>query len=95
MEQQEPAILREHDNRVLPWCRELGQPISFNYCRRMRENLPCSRIVDCWHSIFDVQSFLVKHFSEKQLQRPTRLGRMDRILNTLAQESQNKNREEE
>jgi hypothetical protein len=52
----------EHDNK-LTRCPRLGHEITFSYCLQESGVLPCSKIVSCWSSAFDVESFLRKNMT--------------------------------
>jgi hypothetical protein len=39
-------------------CPRLGDEITVSYCLQESGELPCARIVHCWSSCFDVESFL-------------------------------------
>jgi hypothetical protein len=39
-------------------CPRLGHEITFSYCLEESVDLPCSRIVGCWSSFFDVEALL-------------------------------------
>jgi hypothetical protein len=41
-------------------CPRLGQEITLSYCLQESIDLPCSRIVRCWSSAFDIETFLQK-----------------------------------
>jgi hypothetical protein len=68
------------------WCPMLGQTIRFGYCRKYQQGLPCSRVLTCYESHFDVLSFVMNHYSESQ--RAGFLegakGRMDLVAEALA-----------
>jgi len=44
-------------------CPRLGQEITLSYCLQESIDLPCSRIVLCWSSAFDVETYLQKRLS--------------------------------
>ena len=46
-----------HDEREIR-CPKLGHELTFAYCLREADNLPCARIIRCWDSLFPVESFL-------------------------------------
>ena len=48
----------EEINDKLMRCPRLGDEIAFSYCLRESGAFPCFRIVSCWSSVFDVESFL-------------------------------------
>ncbi len=69
------------------WCPMLGQTLHFGYCRRCQEGLPCSRVLTCFQTHFDVASFLEAHYTPEERARflappPSRL---QRVAGALAQ----------
>jgi len=48
-------------------CFQLGDIISFKYCRTMNQGLLCPLVLGCWTNRFALNSFLVECFSEKEL----------------------------
>jgi hypothetical protein len=59
-----------HDARET-YCRMLGHEIQFKYCRSVNDGMPCRRIADCWHTRFDVPTWLREHYSPEQIDRIT------------------------
>ena len=51
------------------YCRRLGHPVPFRYCRSTVEARPCARIADCWFERFDVTSYLREQLSADELAR--------------------------
>ncbi len=47
-------------------CPRLGHQISFSYCRRENQGLPCFKTLDCWHSRFPVAEYLRKELTPDQ-----------------------------
>jgi hypothetical protein len=47
-------------------CRKLGHQISFVYCRKENNGLPCPKTLDCWHYYFFVEDFFKKELTDKQ-----------------------------
>ena len=47
----------DHDDQLIR-CPKLGDEMTFAYCLREAGDAPCTRIVHCWSSCFDVESFL-------------------------------------
>ena len=47
-------------------CPRLGHQISFSYCRRENQGLPCFKTLDCWHSHFSVVAYLRKELTPEQ-----------------------------
>ncbi|MBU0480085.1 MAG: hypothetical protein KKG47_03170 [Proteobacteria bacterium] len=47
-------------------CRKLGHLISFSYCRRENNGLPCMKTLDCWYVYFPVEEFLRNELSPEE-----------------------------
>jgi hypothetical protein len=54
-----------HDHKLIR-CPKLGDEMTFSYCLRESVDLPCSRIVHCWSSCFDVAAFLKELLTPQQ-----------------------------
>jgi hypothetical protein len=61
----------QHDSKLIR-CPKLGDEMTFSYCLQESGEVPCSRIVRCWSSLFDVESLL------KEKMAP---GKWDRFIN--------------
>ncbi|MFO7884253.1 MAG: hypothetical protein R6U68_05470 [Desulfobacteraceae bacterium] len=48
------------------YCRMLGHDVPFSYCRKVRDGLPCFRVLDCWFQKFPVQEFISNNYSVKE-----------------------------
>jgi hypothetical protein len=48
-------------------CPRLGDEITLSYCLKESGDLPCSRIVYCWTSCFDIISFLKEFLKPEEL----------------------------
>jgi len=46
------------DDEYMIRCPRLGHQISFSYCRRENNGLPCFKTLDCWYSHFLVEDYL-------------------------------------
>jgi hypothetical protein len=51
------------------YCRKLGHYLSFRYCRRVDQGLPCPTIRDCWFERLAIDEFLEAHYSAEQRAR--------------------------
>ena len=50
-------------------CPKLGSIVSYKYCRLlMDENLPCSKVFDCWWEFFNVKEHLKKVLSDEKFE---------------------------
>jgi len=58
--------MEEHDQRE-GYCRMLGHRLTFAYCRRLKEGLPCHKVLDCWFEQFPVQEFIDAHYTPEQI----------------------------
>jgi hypothetical protein len=47
-------------------CPRLGGEVVFSYCKKEKGDLPCSRIIVCWHPHFPVEAYLRKRLSESE-----------------------------
>jgi hypothetical protein len=65
--------MEQEINNKLIRCPRLGGEITFSYCLQESGELPCSRIVRCWSSFFDVESFLKEKLTP---------GKWDRFINS-------------
>lgn len=50
-------------------CRKLGHQVTFKYCRTVNNNIPCSKIMDCWYEIITIQDFINNNYSKKEIQK--------------------------
>ena len=61
-------MLMAADDEREGYCRVLGHPVPFRYCRQLPEGQPCRLILDCWHERFDVQAFVRQHYTPEQVE---------------------------
>ena len=50
-------------------CPRLGGEVSLVYCLREGGDIPCSRIIVCWQTYFDVEARLREKLTEEQWDR--------------------------
>ena len=50
-------------------CPKLGGEVTFAYCKTEAGDLPCPRVIVCWHLYFPVQSHLEKTLGPQQWER--------------------------
>lgn len=50
-------------------CPLLGHLVEFSYCMHPASELPCRRIVDCWHERMDIVGHLENILSPQELER--------------------------
>ena len=65
MPKKETPPTNEHKIR----CPRLGHQIYFSYCRQENQGLPCFKTLDCWHTYFNVQTFLKAELTEEQWEK--------------------------
>ena len=51
------------------YCRKLGHHLHFAYCREVNNNLPCSKILDCWYTSIRVEVWLDEHYTAEEKQK--------------------------
>jgi hypothetical protein len=64
-------------------CLQLGGPVTFAYCRKVNDGLPCRNLLGCWTRRFDVVAFLRETYTKEQLRRafaPPDKSRLQRIV---------------
>jgi len=45
----------------------LGHLVPFHYCREGAGEMPCRKILDCWHEHFDVHAYLKGIYTEEEI----------------------------
>jgi len=45
----------------------LGHPVVFRYCFEGVGEMPCRKILDCWHEHFDIHSYMREIYSEEDI----------------------------
>ena len=58
--------MNEYDDKNI-YCRKLGQWLTFRYCRRENNDLPCRSIADCWFETLPVGEFLEKNYDGESI----------------------------
>jgi hypothetical protein len=52
------------------YCKKLGHPVPFSYCRAPGSAVYCSHIKDCWFSkIPDIKNYIGEHFTAEEIQQ--------------------------
>ena len=74
-------MIRDYDDLEI-YCRMLGHPLTFSYCRSTEGSTPCRRIIDCWFQRIPVQKYLEENFSDEALQQISSHPR-DKVLTIL------------
>jgi hypothetical protein len=49
-------------------CPMLGHLVPFTYCRAPGSDLPCRKIMDCWHERIDIVAFLEEILSPEDME---------------------------
>lgn len=50
-------------------CPRLGHQIFFSYCVHENGRLPCFKILDCWHSYFQVEKYLKENLTIEEWEK--------------------------
>ncbi len=45
----------------------LGHYVPFNYCRTMKDGVPCHRILDCWFEKLPVKEYLQENYTDEEI----------------------------
>ena len=64
-------------------CPRLGDEIRFSYCLQESGDFPCLRIVRCWSSFFNVESFLKEKMIPGKWNSFTNLQSKDKVINLI------------
>ncbi|MBN1932502.1 MAG: hypothetical protein JW786_12940 [Desulfobacterales bacterium] len=56
----------EQFNHIEIRCPRLGGEVTFAYCRKEDDDLPCPRIIKCWQAYFPVEQFLKEKLTSEQ-----------------------------
>jgi hypothetical protein len=70
-------------NNKLMRCPRLGHELTFSYCRKESGYLPCSRIVHCWSSVFDIEALLRKDLLPDLWQKFVNSEPKDKVINII------------
>lgn len=73
---------REFGNKMTR-CPRLGHEITFAYCIQESQDLPCSRIMQCWSPAFDVESVLQKELTEDAWRKFVNTQPRDKVANII------------
>lgn len=69
--------------KKLTRCPRLGQEITLSYCLQESIDLPCSRIVLCWSSAFDVETYLQKRLPKEVWQKFINFQPKDKVASII------------
>jgi hypothetical protein len=72
----------EHDDKLIR-CPKLGDEMTFAYCLQEAGDAPCTRIVHCWSSFFDVESFLKEKMTPEKWTRFINFNSRDKVTNLI------------
>jgi hypothetical protein len=45
-------------------CPRLGGEVTFSYCRQEGGDIPCLRVITCWHPFFPIEQYLKRNMTE-------------------------------
>ena len=86
------GAIAQHDAKELWRCPMLGGPVTFGYCRKLNDGLPCARVLECWLQTLPLVEFLKAHYAPGELQRALAAkpkGRLERMIETVEKARQN------
>jgi hypothetical protein len=58
----------QYDNIEI-YCRKLGHHLTFEYCRKESDFLPCSKIIECWNSKININEFCSTNYKKEDINR--------------------------
>lgn len=58
--------MKETYDTLNSYCRMLGHPVPFRYCRSVNQDLPCRNVVACWSVHFSVEDFISSEYSPSE-----------------------------
>lgn len=61
-------LLEENDNRKRR-CPKLGHEVNFGYCREPGDDIPCSKIGDCWFETFNISDFIKENYDNETIEK--------------------------
>lgn len=61
-------------------CPKLGHQIFFSYCLHENVKLPCFKILDCWHTYFQVEKYLKETLTQNDWEAAFATPRKPKIL---------------
>jgi len=64
-------------------CPKLGGEVRFSYCVQEGGDLPCLRIMNCWHVFFPVESYLMSRMSQEDWERFSRKIPKDKLTTII------------
>jgi hypothetical protein len=64
-------------------CPRLGDEMTFSYCLQESGEFPCARIVRCWSSYFDVESFLKQTMAPEKWDRYANSRHPDKVTSLI------------
>ena len=50
-------------------CPMLGHLVPFTYCRAPGSDVPCRRIMDCWHERIDIETYLKDILTPEEMEQ--------------------------
>ena len=74
-------------------CPRLGHQISFSYCRKENDGLPCFKTLDCWYEHFLVEEHLRKELTPEQWDRAFGKSSKPKVLSLVELIEQAKQRQ--
>ncbi len=64
-------------------CPRLGHEITLSYCLQESVDLPCSRIVPCWSSVLDIETYLQEQLPPELWQKFNNFQSKDKLTSII------------
>ncbi len=60
--------MERYDDNII-YCRALGHQVPFKYCRKLKGEMPCGKIFDCWFETVNITEYMNSFYTEEEIQR--------------------------
>ena len=64
-------------------CPRLGHKISFSYCAKENNGLPCHKALDCWYPYFYVYDFFKQRLNEEEWKKSFSAESKQKVLSLV------------
>ena len=75
------------------YCPQLGMIITFDYCLKAQNGLPCSNAYGCWKERVDVAAILKANFTDEEIAKAFNTipkSRLQRIVESISEAGRKK-----
>ena len=74
------ASIEQYDHLVHWRCPQLGGEVTFRYCRKVNDGVPCAHLIKCWKSILDVTAFVEQYYDRDEIAARWSRSRPDKMV---------------